>query len=299
MRAALAIVILALSCDRSEPATKAEPAAKGEPAAKAEDAAASCVGADVEKTLVDGCTDSPIQDSRKLMQVTWSPTHRGSLDGVPIVVTAKGAELFGQPFVADAVSSAVANRRGFAKPGEPAFVIAIDADAKLTDVQPVLEALVAAEATSGVLLYGSSTLPKTPAALHPEIHARITGKIEALDPAERAMESARELQTLAAPCAPLTKAFQAVATVEPTNRCANLMRAAVKAVASCNCPTWTPELLTWLQVLGGPADAPRIHADAVTLDRATPTKASKTSTWGKLVEGRTTAIDTLWLDLGA
>ena len=297
MRAALAFVVLAFSCDRSgEPAAKADPAAKAEPAASAP--AAACVGADVEKTLVDGCTDSPIQDSRKLMQVTWSATHRGSLDGLPIVVTAKGAELYGQPVVADAVSSAIANRRGFAKPNDPAFVLAIDADAKLADVQPVLEALVAAEATSGVLLYGSSTQPKTPAPLHPEIHARITTKIEAFEPAQSAMESARELQTLVAPCAPLTKAFQSVATVAPENRCANLMRAAVKAVASCNCPTWTPELLTWLQVLGGPADAPRIHADVVTLDRTTATKASKTSTWGKLVEGRTAAIDTLWLDLG-
>jgi hypothetical protein len=285
VRAALTILVLALSCDRSEPAAKAEPAAP------------TCGGAELEKTLVDSCIDSPIQDTRKLAVATWSATHRGAVGGVPIVVTAKGAELYGVPLVADEVSSAVENRRRFAEPDEPSFVLAIEADAKLADVQPVLAALLAAEATNGVLLYGSATLPRTPAPVHPEIHARLTAKIDALDPSARAISAARELETLVAPCAPLQKAFESAAMEAPTNRCANLMRAAVKAIVSCDCPTWTPDLFSWLQVLGGPADAPRIHADTVTLAPAAATKASKTTTWSKLLEGRTTTIDALWFEL--
>lgn len=290
MRPALAILLFALSCDRSEPAAKAETAAAAPPTAPA------CADAEIEKTLVDSCVESPIQDTRKLALAKWSATHRGAIDGVPIVVTAKGAELYGRPIVADEVSSAVVNRRRFAEPGESSFVLAIEADAKLADVQPVLETLAAVEATTGVLLYGSATL-RTPAALHPEIHARLTAKLDALAPSERAVSAAREIERLVTPCAPLKTAFESVAAEAPTNRCANLMRAAVRAVVSCSCPTWTPELLTWLQVLGGPADAPRIHADTVTLAPAAPTKVSKTMTWSKFLDGRTTTIDALWFEL--
>lgn len=293
MRAALAIVLLALGCDRSEPAPDPAPA-KAEAVAECGPAEAS----ELEQVLLASCSDSPIQDPRKLVPAKWEPTHRGALDGVAIVVSAKGAEVYGRAFDADELSSTIVNRRDFVKPGAPAFVLAIDGDAKLADVQPVLAALVAAEATSGVLLFASTTLPRTPAALHPEIHARLTAKLESFEPSERAVELAREVETLVAPCAPLTKAFTTVAAVEPENRCATIMRDAARAIVECNCPSWTPELVTWLQVVGGPADAPRIHADTVTLDRTRPTKASKTGTWRELVAGRTTAIDTLWLDLG-
>jgi hypothetical protein len=298
MRAALAVLFFAFSCESSEPAaSKAGPVAKASPSAAAVPAGPACGGAEIEKTLVDSCIDAPIQDTRKLALAKWSATHRGAIEGVPIVVTAKGAELYGRPIVADEVSSAIVNRRGFDDAGGASFVLAIEADAKLADVQPVLAALLAAEATNGVLLYGSATSPRTPAPLHPEIHARFTAKIEALDPSERAVTAARELETLVAPCAPLKEAFGSVAAEAPDNRCAKLMRSAVKAIVSCDCPTWTPELFSWLQVLGGPADAPRIHADAVTLAPAAATKASKTTTWSKLLEGRTTTIDALWFEL--
>ncbi len=298
MRSSLSIILLALGCDRSEPApsAKAAPAAATSPSAPA--AAASCLGAEVEAALVDGCVDSPVSDARALAAAKWPATHRGSLDGVPIEVSATGAQLHGEPLAEGTLRRALSDRRTFGKPDDPAFVLAIERDAKLVDVQAVLETLAAADASEGVLLYGSATLPKTPAALHPEVHARLTATIEGLPPSDRAMTAARELERLVAPCPAVKDAFQSMATDDPTHGCAKLMHAVVAAVSGCNCPSWTPELITWLQVVNGPAGAPRVHADDVRLTPASPTEASKAATWATLVEGRTAPIATLWLELG-
>ena len=296
------MLVLALGCPAQDDATAQQARAATADATKSGTAAADACGPErakeLETLLLDGCTTA-LEDARPLVLARWKATHVGSLAAPAIVVKASGAELYGRPLDPSEIASALAQARSYAEPGSPSFLLAIHRDATLGSVQPVLAALAAADAKDGVLLFGSSTLPHTPRAAHPEIHARLSAKVDAMAPEERAIGIAKELETLVGPCAAIKDAFGKVAVESPSERCTVLMGGVAKGVVACGCPSWTPELVSWLQVMTGPADAPRIHADAVALTPAQPIRAAASMTWASFVEGRTAPIDALWFELGS
>lgn len=297
--APLLALVLVLGCPKQDDtAAQQSRAATADGTARDTPAADACGperAKQLEALLLDGCTTAPVEDARPLALARWKATHTGSLAAPAIVVKPSGPELYGRPLALEEVPSVLAQARSYAEPGSPAFVLAIHRDATIGSVQPVLAALAAADAKDGVLLFGSSTLPKTPPAAHPEIHARLSGKLDAMPPEERAIGIAKELETLVAPCAPIKDAFTKVATEASSERCSVLMGGVAKGVVTCGCPSWTPELVSWLQVMTGPADAPRIHADAVTLGDAQPIRAARSATWASIVDARDAPLSTLWL----
>lgn len=290
------MMLLGLACGRSEPevaATTANP-----------DPTAACgpERAQANTTLlVGGCQRPTSADVRRLALAPWKPAPDPlPLVGAFIEITATGVELDGTAIEAAAfVPMAVSERFDAMRAHDldTGFVLAIDATATLADVQPVLEALVRAEAPHGALLFGSGTEPRTAPPAHPERYARITAQLEARSPSDRATWLAGEVSTLIAPCASLAAAFGSVATDDPEHRCERLMKAAAESLVACGCPSWEPELISFLQVIGGPADAPRLQADAVELDPKRPTKVERKMTWSSFVAERREPLATLWLTL--
>lgn len=299
--ASVVLLLVSASCDRSDPAPAASaPAATASSSAASskQDAPAQACGparaSELEALLVDGCTDASFGDTRPLAPATWPATHRGSLGAPVIVVTSKGAELYGRALAIDELPRELAQARQWGDPQGPAFGLAIHGAAKLGDVQPILAALVEAQATEGVLFFASATLPRTPKAADPELYARLSAKIEALEVSDRAVTLAREVETLIAPCAPLEAAFSSVAADDPSTGCPRLMKAAAQGIVACECPSWTPELVAWLQVVSGPADAPRSHADTVTIDPTRSAAVDPQATWASFVARRSAPIEALW-----
>ncbi|HWB77807.1 MAG TPA: hypothetical protein VG755_22725 [Nannocystaceae bacterium] len=294
MRLAFALLsIVALACAREDPAPDAPPAPP-----EAEAVADACAGFDADavvKVLIDGCTTSPAEDARPLATATWKPTHRGSLDAVPIVITSKGAELNNRPFDPIDLYGALEMQRSRGHARDVAFVLAIHGDAKLSDVQPVLAELADAKANKGVLVFASSTAPRTPKPLHPEIHARLLAKREGFSKAERARETALAMEPLTAPCPQVKQVYERVATMPRSERCEPEMKGIAAAIIACDCPSWAPELVTWVQIMAGPTDAPRVHADAVTIDPERGSSIDPSTTWASYVAQRNTPIDVLWL----
>lgn len=249
---------------------------------------------EISELLLASCSSLPFQDARPLPLARWKPTHTGAVRGLPVEIGTKGMSLHGAP---PPMPEGMWELSRELERSNRTFVLAIHGDVTLAEVQPVLAELHGAGATRGVLLFASGTEPHTPRAAHPEIHARLSAKIEYSSPAERAMAIARELETLIAPCSTIQQAFRGIAVADPIERCPTLATAIGKGIVTCGCPSWAPELVSWMQVMGGPADAPRMHVDTIELSPGAPTQAAPTTTWSSFVGERTAPLGSLWLEL--
>jgi hypothetical protein len=277
--------------------------------APAKPTAASCGEAErVELRAWTGtiCTEPALVDVRPLAMVPW--TERDEIgEGLSIRVEPEAFRIAGgepvatEPELRVLLYDAVAKQRAWAQSAdrvvEPRFVLEIHRDVVLQRVAVVTRALADEGILHGWLAFASSTLPRTPPPRDPELYARAMAEIEGADPAQRAIFLAKKVEGLAERCRAMKDAFDSLATVSPTGRCNALMESVANALVDCGCPEWQPELLAWLQVLGGPADAPLVVANAVELTPAKAERAAPDTTWAAFVATHDAPMRTLWLEL--
>lgn len=166
--------------------------------------------------------------------------------------------------------------------GEPwagRFVLDIDRDAPLAVVDWVARALVAEKVEQGWIAFASDRRTKAP--VHPELYARMKAQIETARPEERAMHAARAIEPIAAKCKPVNAAFASLAAMPGDERCEVLLARLADAFVECGCPDTEPEIMTWVQMLFGPADVPRAayRELRVVIDPSLPARADVT--WGE------------------
>jgi hypothetical protein len=259
-----------------------------------------------EKLLVTACTEPSLADVRTLAVATWPATDSVATTDLYIRIGIDGIALAGgapSPLDDEAFRAELRSaREGLSRfaSGEGTamqFTLAIERETRLRDVDRVVRVLAADGLVNGVLVLASGTLPRSAAPRHPELYERYSKEVLDADPSERATTIARRVEPLAARCAPIANAFESVAADDPSNRCERLMHAAAEGLVTCGCPEWEPELVSWLQVLVGPADAPRMHVDRIQLADTSPIVAKPDTTWGALVAERKAPFRTLWLDL--
>ena len=270
----------------------------------------ACGPAEVEELrtlLVGTCTEPGLFDTRTLAIAPWEPTGASEADGIPIHLTTAGVGIGFDPQPSEPESfpthlrveleQARARARALDEPFEPRFVLAIRPDVPLAMVDGVVRTLAAEKLDRGVLVFASGTRPRASPARHPELYARHVAELEATDPSERARFMALQIEPYAQRCAGLQRSFENVATLPATSRCERLMPDVAQALVDCGCPEWQPELVSWLQVMVGPADAPHLHVEPVALAPIDPRPAKRTATWAELVASQRAAIGTLWLEL--
>lgn len=306
---AVVIAILAMtSCDADAPAKPVTDAAKTiEPAPTSK--CAPDHAAELSRVLVAGC-EMPILgeyariETNKLARASWATKPRAAIDGVFVVLTARGLDKRGMPNAPwDARSeiselqARVQERRTKHAGWSPRFVAVIHSDVKLAAVQDLLEALAEASLTSGTLVLASSTLPPKPGPLHPDVYARHAAQLDA-EPANRATRIAQGIEDDLGDCPELVKVFHDIATTDPNDRCKAMMPAVAKAIVACDCPAWEPSVVSWLQLAEEGTGAPQVHAEDVELLKHRAVQVDGTKTWGELVASRSAPIEALWLDVG-
>jgi hypothetical protein len=266
---------------------------------------------DLRRSLVGTCATPSLIDVAPLAIAMWAPVAELEPVGVHVLVTPDGVGVGGEPKAWDEPDFRTRVREDLATARDmwddeagsftPRFVLAIHRDTHLADVAPVLRALVAENVDRGFLAFGSGSRPRTSPPRHPEIYKSYLAEIESVGAAsERATYLARKVEPLAEKCPALARGFENAATTEGPQRCEKLMRDAADAIIGCGCPDYEPELVSWLQILVGPADAAHLHIDAIELAPATAVPAGAqapkpNTTWGAYVAERKEPFGTLAL----
>jgi hypothetical protein len=298
----LAMIVTACTSDAPVSATAAAP----EPATARECGPAQ--QEDLTRALVGTCTEPSLLETKPLAIATWAPVAELEPDGFAVMITPDGIGISGnvpaawneldfraQLRNANEKARQIAEATG--KTFTPRFVLAIHRDTRLSAVDPVLHALATEKVDRGFLAFASGTRPRTSPPRHPELYAAYVADVESQDAFERAAYLAKKLEPLAVRCPALQVGFHAVAATDGPSRCATLMTAAASAIVECGCPEYEPELVSWLQVMVGPADAAHLHVDAVELAPTKAIEADAATTWGTFIAERRAPLPALWLDL--
>jgi len=272
---------------------------------------------DLRRALVGTCTEPSTILVPPLATAMWEPAAELEPHGFQVVISPDGVALAGsmpaawnepdfRVRVRDELEKAGQMAEGKGETFTPRFVLAIDRNTPLSDIDPVLRALVAEKIDRGFLAFASGTRPRTSSPRHPVLYASALAELERQDPFARASFVANKLEPFALRCPALQQGFQNVATTDGPTRCETLMTEAAAAIVECGCPDFEPELVSWLQVLAGPADEAHLHVDAIELAparavpdgpgaRAEPLEPN--TTWAALVAERKAPFGTLWLEL--
>ena len=269
---AASVAVFVMACTGDAPTVTTS--AASEPGRAPEPATAKACGPaqqeDLSRSLVGTCTEPSTILVPPLATATWAPVAELEPVGVHVVITPDGVGFGGNDPVAwSAEEFRVRLQEDLDKSREmqeakgetftPRFVLAIHRDARLSAIDPVLRELAAAKVDRGFLALASGTRPRTSPPRHPTIYAGYVAELESRDPTERAVYAARKMEPLAKRCPALEVAFRNAATTDGPSRCETLMAAAAAAIVECGCPEYEPELVSWLQVLAGPADAAHLH----------------------------------------
>jgi len=230
-------------------------------------------------------------DASTLATVGWDAAQTDFPEGLPIRITATGVaiNLDPEPFDEDRFRAALREQIDKSKAmadakGEPwtnRLVLAIDRDAKMAVVDRAVRVAIAEKLDQAVLVLASANR-RTPAAVHPALYEAQRTALEKVPPTERAMHVARTLETLVAQCEPARDVFKAIAMVSPTERCPTMTNGLADAFVKCGCPAVEAEIMTSVQVLGGPVDTPILLAHPVRLV-ADPAIGPRPETWAQFV----------------
>ncbi len=311
-------LVSVLGCDRkAEPGADAK-AAGAEASAKAgADAKADAkAGADGKVGADAACDDArskalraelaalcPIGDQTLDVEVPLAPWKSGPVsppfDAVELQVTAKGVVVgWGDPVPEGQLSmrlrEEVERAVAFGRP-PPGWVLAIAADAPRAEVARALAGLVHSEQKSGHVVFATTDVGTIPPPRDPAVLAKLATMLDELPPDQRSTIMAREIQQSMPPCAPVEKAFGAVAAASVDQRCSLLAVGIAEGLVSCGCPD-ADQLLTQIYAVTAGTKVPERLAVAVpvTIDPTATSRAG--ATWGAMVEGiDQTALETLWV----
>lgn len=168
--------------------------------------------------------------------------------------------------------------------GEPArdWVLSIAADVPRARVASTLKALADSGHPRGHLLLATTQIGEIPAPRDPARLAALAGKLEGLDPSERAVFMAKEIQASMPACAGVQKAFSAVAAAAADQRCPLLAVGIAEGLVECGCPD-ADALLTQLYAMSLGMSRPERLAVTVpvVVDPEAPSRPGQT--WGEVV----------------
>lgn len=254
--------------------------------------------------LEASCSAPLMVDTKKLAVAAW-PSDAKVGDAIPIEVSRDGAATpYAAPHRADEFAAWLHEEIGKSKAmaeakGEPWHgnaALYVHADAPLAQVDAVVKALRAETIEAGWLVFASATR-RTPKPRYPELQAKFQAEIDAVEPTMKAMELAKRLRPIAERCAQISDVFGKIAADSAETRCTTLARGLATAVVTCGCPDYEPELIAWVQLLGGPPDTPAEQAQRVGFTATDPIHAAATTTWAELVATRKDGFTSLALAL--
>ncbi|HWB80155.1 MAG TPA: hypothetical protein VG755_34555 [Nannocystaceae bacterium] len=309
-RPVLVGIAFVLACGQAA-APAEQGGAESQPDAKAAVVAEDCNeqhASELRTLLEASCSAPSLVDTKKLALASW-PGDATVGDAIPIEISAAGAGGLLEPpqrsdelatWLHEQVASSKVLSDAKGEPWHGSVALYIHADAPLAQVDAVVRVIVAEKIDKGWLVFGSGTR-RTAKPRYPELQAKFQAELDAVEPRMRAMELAKRLRPLADRCKDISAAFGEVATGDAAGRCITLARGLASAVVSCGCPDYEPELIAWVQLLGGPADTPDQQSQRVAFTAEDPIRSSANTRWGELVATRKDGFTALSfaLDAGA
>lgn len=249
------------------------------------------------------CSEPTVADTRMLALVRWTGEDEIA-ESVSIAVTSEGPALDGE--LLDDVAFGVRlhdvmqRRREMAATAHeelaPGFVLAVHRDARLRDVAETTRALAELGILRGVLVFGSATSPRTPPPREPQSYAKAMAELELAPANDKAVFLARTVEQFAERCPSMNAALGRLESPPTRPRHVALAEEVARGLVECGCPPWQPELLTWLQVLCGPADAAVPVANAIELTPGKGERVAPDTTWAAYVATLDAPPRTFWLE---
>lgn len=174
--------------------------------------------------------------------------------------------------------------------------LTIGAETPRAEVAAVFRALAEGEMRAGTVVLSVEPTGPIPQPRDAARLAEVDAKVSGVEPSQRAVVFAQEIQQAMPPCPAMADAFAVVANASAQQRCALLARELSKGIVSCGCPK-EDEVLTLVYGVSLGSKPPERLATVVpvTLDPAAPPRAG--GTWGEIVAGLDeAATKALWVD---